>query len=91
MDLFTAAANENGKAQKDTVFKNNVLFRSCISKDNNALRSKAENLDIVMSMYNLSEYSDNYSMIPGIYWNYYRDEIEDFDERQIWKNQISMK
>ena len=67
MDLFTAAANENGKAQKDTVFKNNVLFRSCISKDNNALRSKAENLDIVMSMYNLSEYSDNYSMIPGIY------------------------
>ena len=28
-------------------------------------------------MYNLSEYSDNYSMISGSLWNYYRDEIYD--------------
>ena len=30
-----------------------------------------------MPMYNLLEYSDNYSMTSGILWNYYRDEIND--------------
>ena len=28
-----------------------------------------------MPMYNLLEYSDNYSMTSGYLWNYYRDEI----------------
>ena len=28
-----------------------------------------------MPMYNLLEYSDNYSMTSGCLWNYYRDEI----------------
>ena len=31
-----------------------------------------------MPMYNLLEYSDNYSMTSGSLWNYYRDEINDF-------------
>ena len=30
-------------------------------------------------MYNLLEYSDNYSMTSGRLWNYYRDEINDDD------------
>ena len=30
--VAAAAANENGKAQKNVTFKNNALFRSCISK-----------------------------------------------------------
>ena len=30
-----------------------------------------------MPMYNLSEYSDNYSMTSGTFWKYYRDEIND--------------
>ena len=38
-----------------------------------------------MPMYNLLEYSDNYSMAPGILWNYYRDEIND-DENEIDDN-----
>ena len=37
----------------------------------------AEDLDIVIPMYNLLEYSDNYSMTSGSLWNYYRDEIND--------------
>ena len=37
----------------------------------------AEDLDIVMPMYNLLEYSDNYSMILGSLWNHYRDELND--------------
>ena len=30
-----------------------------------------------MSMYNLQEYSDNYSVTSGSFWNYYRDEVKD--------------
>ena len=30
-----------------------------------------------MPMYNLLEYSDNYSMTSGRMWNYYRDEVND--------------
>ena len=40
-------------------FKNNVPFTNCISKINNVLLGNAEDLDIVMSMYNLLEYSKN--------------------------------
>ena len=33
-----------------------------------------KDLDVVMSMYNLLEYSKNYSKTTGTFWNYYRDE-----------------
>ena len=46
-------------------------------KINNSFIDNAEDLDIVMSMYNLLEYSDNYSMTSGSLWNCYRDEIND--------------
>ena len=36
----------------------------------------AEDLDIAMSMYNLLEYGQNYSMTSGSLCNYYRDEID---------------
>ena len=32
---------------------------------NNTLLNNAENLDIIMRMYNLLEYGDNYSMASG--------------------------
>ena len=35
-----------------------------------------EDLDIIMSMYNLLEYSDNYSMTLGSLWKYCRDELD---------------
>ena len=47
-------------------------------KINNTLVDSAEDLDIVMLMYNLLEYSQNYSM-TGCLWNYYREEINDVD------------
>ena len=55
--------------------KNGAPFISCISKINNVLIDNAENLDIVLSMYNLVEYSKNYSKTTGSLWNYYRDEL----------------
>ena len=80
VNLLVAAANENDKAQKDVAFKNDAPFRSCISKINNTLIDMVEDLDIVMSMYSLLEYSDNYSMTSGSLWNYYRDEVVDVDD-----------
>ena len=55
-------------------FKNNVPFTNCISKINNVLIENVEDLDIVMLMYNLLEYSKNYRKTTGSLWNYYRDE-----------------
>ena len=44
------------------------------------LTDNAEDLDIVMPMYNLLECSQNYSTALGSLWNYYRDEIDDVDD-----------
>ena len=45
----------------------------------------AENLDISMLLYNFLEYSNNYSMISGSLWNYYRDKVID-DANEIVAN-----
>ena len=55
-------------------FKNSASFTNCISKINNVLADNAEDLDIVMPMYNLLEYSKNYRKTTGSFLNYYRDE-----------------
>ena len=79
IDLLAAPANEYDKAENEVTFKNNVPFRSCISKINNTLIDNAEDLDIVMLVYNLLEYTHNYSMTSGSLWNYYGDKIDNVD------------
>ena len=59
---------------KKLALKNNAPFTSCISKINNTLIDNTEDLDIVMPMHNLLEYSKNYRKTTGSSWNYYRDE-----------------
>ena len=41
---------------------------------NNILVDDAHDIDVVMPMYNLTEYSDNYSKTSGILWKYCRDD-----------------
>ena len=64
IDLLAAGANENDKAEKNVTFKNNAPFRSCISKINSTFIDNVCIVDIdkVMPMYNLLEYSQNYSI-----------------------------
>ena len=50
----------NNAYDKKSAFKNNASFISCVSKINNTLIDNAEDLDIVMPMYNLIECSKNY-------------------------------
>ena len=52
-------------------FKNNSPFISCISKINNTVTDNVEDLDVVMPVYNLLEYSKNYRRTSGSLWNYY--------------------
>ena len=46
---------------KEVLFKNCALFTDCISEINNTQIDNAKNIDLIMPMYNLIEYSDNYS------------------------------
>ena len=56
------------------VFKNNAPFINCVSKINGVKTDIAEDLNVVMAMYNLLEYSKNYKKTTGSLWNYYRDQ-----------------
>ena len=67
----TAAAPNN--KNKKVIFENCAPFINCISEINNTQLDNAEDIDIVMPMYNLIEYSDNYSKIFGILWLYSKD------------------
>ena len=62
----TAAADADANnTNKKIIFKNCAPFTICISEINNTQVDNAKDLDIVMPMYNLTEYSDNYSKTSG--------------------------
>ena len=65
-------ADANNTNQK-VIFKNCAPFTDCISKINNTQVDNAKDIDIVMPMYNLIEYSDNYSKTSGSLWQYCKD------------------
>ena len=67
-----AAASNN--RNKNVIFKNCAPFTDCISEINNKVRDDAKDIDVVMPMYNLIEYSDNYLKRFGSLWQNYRDE-----------------
>ena len=63
-----AAARRADERNKGVTFKNCASFTKCISRINNTEIDDAHDIDIVMLMYNLIEYSDNYSEISGSLW-----------------------
>ena len=65
------AAGNN--TNKKVVFTNCAPFTNCISKINNTEIDNAKDIDIVMPLYNLIEYSDNYSKTSGSLWQYCKD------------------
>ena len=72
---ITVTKPDNAKRNKSVAFKNNAPFINCISKINGVQIDNAEDLDVVMPMYNLFEYSKSYKKTTtGSLWNYYRDE-----------------
>ena len=59
-------------------FKNCAPFTKCITEIDKATIDDAKNLDLVMPMYNLMEYSSNYSEITESFCFYSKDEATDF-------------
>ena len=62
---------------KGVIFKNWAPFTNCISSINNIQIDNAEYIDVVMPMYNLTEYSDNIPKTSGSLCQYYRDDPND--------------
>ena len=95
------ANNIRDKKNRALILKNNVPFVSCITRINSELVEDADDLDIVMPMYNLLEYSKNYRKTIGSLYNYYRDELtndanDNFNNRNVvnseafkYKNKIT--
>ena len=71
------AAKQLDERNKGVIFKNCAPFTKCISRINNTDIDNAKDIDIVIPMYNLIEYSDSYSKTSGSLWQYYKDEPND--------------
>ena len=68
---------QNKPANSVVAFKNCAPFRTCDVTINDEHVEKAEDLDIVMPMHNLLEYSDNYQNSTGSLYQFKRDEQPD--------------
>ena len=62
-----------GDANTRVAFKNCAPFTKCITHINDEHVDNADNLDIIMPMYNLIEYSHNYSDTSASLWQFKRD------------------
>ena len=68
---ITVAADDN----TDVALKNCTPFSTCITKIGGECVDEANHIYIAMPMYNLIEYSDNYSDTSGSLWQFKRDEV----------------
>ena len=71
------AAKQLDERNKGAIFKNCTPFTKCISRINNADIDTARDIDVVVPMYNLIEYSDNYAKTSGSLWQYFKDDPND--------------
>ena len=83
-NITVAGGNPNTKV----AFKNCAPFKECRTEINETFVDKTKHINIAMPMYNLIEYSDNYSDTSGSLWQLKRDEIEEdvdltFDDNHI--------
>ena len=65
-----------GDANTKVAFKNCAPFKDCRTEINDTFVDYADFINITMPMYNLIEYSDNYSDTSGSLWDFKRDEID---------------
>ena len=80
---------QNKPANSVVAFKTCVPFRTCDVTTNDEHVEKAEDFDIVMPMYNLLEYSDNYQDSTGSLYQFKRDEPPD-DNADVGNNTSSL-
>ena len=71
ISLVAGGANNN----KEVIVKTCAPFTNCISKIKNTQVYNTKDIDVVMPMYNLIEYSDYYLKTSGSLWQYHRDKL----------------
>ena len=84
---ITVPADDN----TDVAFKNCAPFSTCTTKINDIFVDEASHIYIATPMYNLIEYSDNYSDMSGSLWQFKRDEVTDKDVDLTINNSQSFK
>ena len=86
-----ADARQADERDKGVTFKNCAPFTKCISRINNADIDNTHDIDIVIPMYNLIEYSDNYSKTSGSLWQYYKDDPNDnLTDSESFKSKVKI-
>ena len=75
--VVNGAENEILGRNRPLILKDNTPFVSCMTKVNNEFIEDANDLDIVMPMYNLLDNRKNYTKTIGSLYNYYKDELSD--------------
>ena len=80
----------------DVAFKNCAPFSTCTTKINDIFVDEANHIYIAMPMYNLFDYSDNYSDTSGSLWEFKRHEVTDknadltTDNSQLFKYKAAL-
>ena len=63
--IIVAGNHPRDRQNRPVILKNNAPFVFCITRINGELIEDADDLDVVMPMYNLLEYSKNYRKTTG--------------------------
>ena len=88
---YDAEARHADEINKGVTCKNSAPFINCKSEINNTEIDNAKDIDIIMPMYNLIEYSDNYSKTSGSLSQYYKDEPNDhLTDSELFKSKIKI-
>ena len=86
-----AAPRQADERNKRVIFKNCAPFVNCKSEINNTEIDNAKGIEMVMPMYNLIEYSDNYSKASAILWQYSKDDPNDkLTDSELLKSKIKI-
>ena len=91
-NLTVTGSNANTKV----AFKNCAPFKGCRTEINGIFADNSRHINIAMTMYNMIEYSDNYSDTSGSLWQLKKDEIERdvdlaVDDNHVPNNSSSFK
>ena len=90
-DGDNAAARQADERNNGVIFKNCAPFIKCISRINGTDIDNTQDIDIIISMYNLIEYSDNYSKTSGSLWQYYKDvPNDDLTDSESFKYKVKI-
>ena len=87
-----AATRQADERDKGVTFKNCAPFTKCISRINNSDTDNAKDIDILMPMYNLIEYCDNYAQTSGgLYQCYKYGPNDNIADSESFKSKVKIR